>query len=283
MVTFIGTGLLGSNFVKAMLKKGEKVKVWNRTDAKARALEQYGATAFADIAEAVKGSTRIHLTLKDDAAVDEVLEKARPGFGKDLTIIDHSTTSTNGAKLRTEYWKNQGFTYLHAPVFMGPQNALESTGYMLVSGDHTVIKNFEPILSSMTGKLLNYGTEPNRAAGVKLLGNSFLLFLTTGLSDALALAQAMQIPASDLVTLFDNWNPGAAAPSRLKRILAADFDNPSWELKMARKDTGLMMTEAEKANKHLAVIPAIAAEMDDWIKKGFGNNDWTVVAKDNLS
>ena len=28
MIAYIGTGLLGSNFVKAMLKKGEQVNVW---------------------------------------------------------------------------------------------------------------------------------------------------------------------------------------------------------------------------------------------------------------
>lgn len=282
MVAYLGTGLLGSNFVKAMLNKGQNVNVWNRTFTKAKALEQDGAKAFEDIVQAVKGAERIHMTLSDDQAVDAILEKAKAGFSPGVIIIDHTTTSTRGATKRTEYWKKQGFTYLHAPVFMGPSNALDATGYMLVSGDQELIKKMEPVLSPMTGKLLNFGTEVNRAAGVKLLGNSFLLFLTTGLSDALALAKAMNIPSSDLVNLFGEWNPGAGAPARLKRILAADFENPSWELAMARKDTRLMMEEAEAVNKHLTAIPAIAKEMDQWIGKGFGNKDWTVIAKDNL-
>jgi 3-hydroxyisobutyrate dehydrogenase len=282
MIAYMGTGLLGANFVKAMLKKGQKVNVWNRTPAKAKALEAFGANAFENVTEALKGVERLHLTVSDDKAVDELLEKAKPGFEPGLIIVDHTTTSTKGAAYRTAYWKEQGFTYLHAPVFMGPPNALDSTGYMLVSGDQQLIAKLEPVLSAMTGKLINFGTETNRAAAVKLLGNSFLLFLTTGWSDVLALAQAMQVPSSDLVSLFNEWNPGAAAPGRLKRILAADFDNPSWELNMARKDTRLMMEEAEAANKHLAAIPSIATEMDKWIAKGFGNSDWTVIAKDNL-
>ena len=282
MLAYIGTGLLGSNFVKAMLKKGEKVNVWNRTFAKAKSLEEFGARSFEKITEAVKDADRLHLTLSDDKAVNDILEQARPAFKKGLIIVDHTTTSTEGAAQRTAYWKQQGFTYLHAPVFMGPPNALESTGYMLVSGDQDVIKKVEPLLSAMTGELLNFGPEPGRAAAVKLLGNAFLMFLTTGWSDVLALARAMKVPSADIVSLFAEWNPGASAPARLKRILAANFDNPSWELKMARKDTRLMMEEAAKANQHLAAIPAIAAEMDRWITKGHGNNDWTVIAKDNL-
>jgi 3-hydroxyisobutyrate dehydrogenase len=43
-----------------------------------------------------------------------------------------------------------------------------------------------------------------------------------------------------------------------------------------------MMEEAEAGKQHLAAIPAIAAEMDRWIAQGFGNSDWTVIAKDNV-
>jgi 3-hydroxyisobutyrate dehydrogenase len=282
MIAYLGTGLLGANFVKAMLQQGQQVQVWNRTTSKAKELEQFGAKAFEDITEAVKGAQRIHLTLSDDAAVDEVLEKASIGFSLGVTIIDHTTTSTAGATQRTENWKQRGYTYLHAPVFMGPPDALNGTGYMLVSGNQELISKMEPVLSKMTGKLLNFGPEANRAAGIKLMGNGFLLFLTVGLSDALALAKAMNIPSSDLVALFDAWNPGALLPARLKRILKAKHDEPSWELQMARKDARLMMEEADKSSQHLTAIPAIANEMDKWIAQGNAHKDWTVITKDNL-
>ncbi len=282
MVAFLGTGLLGANFVKAMLRSGLEVQVWNRTYTKAKALEASGARAFEDLPACVQGAQRIHLTLSDDAAVDEVLERASSGFSPGVIIVDHSTTSTRGAVQRTSYWKERGFTYLHAPVFMGPQNALEGSGFMLLSGDQDLILELEPVLAPMTGKLLHLGPDPARAAGVKLLGNSFLIFLSAGLSDTLALAQAMGIPPDDLESLLEVWNPGAVTPARLRRMLAADYDNPSWELAMARKDARLMIAEADSAGKSLAALPAIAAEMDRWIALGQGSKDWTVIAKDNI-
>src|SRR3954454_612801 len=105
MVAFLGMGLLGSNFVRAMINKGGKVNVWNRTASKASALEQYGAKAFAQIADAVKGADTIHLTLKDDATVDEVLAQAAQSLQPGATIIDHTTTSAGGAIQRTKTWK----------------------------------------------------------------------------------------------------------------------------------------------------------------------------------
>lgn len=282
MKAFLGMGLLGSNFVKAMRQKGEEVQVWNRTYSKAQALEAVGAKAFEVVSEAVQGADVIHVTLKDDATVNEVLNHAVSGFKKGAIVIDHTTTSAEGAVERTNGWKRKGFTYLHAPVFMGPQNARESTGYMLVSGDQEIIKQLEPQLATMTGKLLNVGSEDGKAAGLKLTGNLFLLSLTAGLSDALALAKAHGIETGELLNLFNNWNPGAAVPARLQKIAEGKFEEPSWELAMARKDAGLMISAAEKAGRKLVVIPAIAETMDEFIARGNEHMDWSVIAKENI-
>lgn len=282
MIAYLGTGLLGTGFVKAMLQKGTQVQVWNRTAEKAKALEADGAVAFDKIVDAVKGVSRIHLTLKDDVSVNKVLNAASVGFEPGVVIIDHTTTSVEGAKERTEKWKERGYTYIHAPVFMGPPNALESTGYMLVSGEQDAIAAVLPELEKMTGKVINFGAETGKAAGIKLLGNLFLIAFTAGISDMLALSKALGIPSSDISALFNEWNPGAMLPARLKRMTAGTFDKPSWELDMARKDAGLMMNEAQQAGIPLVVLPAIAAEMDRWIADGHGKSDWTVIAKDNL-
>ena len=104
MVAFLGTGLLGANFSRALLKRGETVHVWNRTPDKAKALENEGAKVFDNVADAVKGAERIHLTLSDDQSVDEVLQNASPGFASGVIIVDHTTTSAPGAAKRSSYW-----------------------------------------------------------------------------------------------------------------------------------------------------------------------------------
>ncbi|HMI61437.1 MAG TPA: NAD(P)-dependent oxidoreductase [Puia sp.] len=283
MIAFLGMGLLGSNFVRALIGKGETVRIWNRTTSKATELEKYGANAFANVTETVKDADVIHLTLKDDGTVNEVLAMVSASLKPGATIIDHTTTSVGGAIQRTAAWKEKGFTYLHAPVFMGPVNALESTGFMLVSGDQAVIAKYGPALSKMTGKLINFGPETGRAAGMKLVGNNFLVAFTAGLADTLSLAKALQIPNTDLATLFDSWNPAAMLPARLKRMTSGDYSNPSWELNMARKDVGLFLEAAKQAGTNLVVIPAIAGEMDRYIAKGHGNEDWTVIGKDAVA
>jgi 3-hydroxyisobutyrate dehydrogenase len=283
MIAFYGMGLLGTGFVRALLRRGEQVRVWSRTAAKAEALAAAGAVVFSDPVEAARGATRIHLTLSDDAAVDDVLERIQAGLAPGVVLVDHTTTSTTGTRARAALWASRGVAFQHAPVFMGPQNALESTGFMLASGDPARFEALRPHLEKMTGKLVHLGPEPERAASFKLLGNLFLMFLTSGLAEMFGLAKALDVRPEDAVKLFDIFNPAVTVGPRAQRMLGGDLEKASWELVMARKDARLMLEEAERAGVPLAVLPAIAATMDRYIERGLGHHDWTVIAKDALT
>lgn len=74
MIAILGTGLLGSGFARAARRRGEEVRVWNRTAARAAPLAEVGAEVCAEAADAVRGVERVHVVVSDDAAVDAVLE-----------------------------------------------------------------------------------------------------------------------------------------------------------------------------------------------------------------
>lgn len=282
MIAFLGTGLLGSGFVRAALKRGEKINVWNRTLDKAASLGHEGASVFPLVTDAVKGADRVHLVLSDDDAVEAVIKDILPALAKDTVIIDHTSTSVKGAVARTKKLAALGVTYQHCPVFMSPQNALESSGVMLISGEEARYTRLKSSLEPMTGKLVYFGTDPGRAAAMKLAGNLMLMAITTGLADAAAFLKALDISRDEINNLFENFNPGMSVQPRAKRMLAGTFDNPSWELNMARKDARLILAEAAGANPALAMVPHYAALMDRFIEQGLGHQDWTVIGKEAL-
>ena len=59
MIAFLGTGLLGGNFVRALRRRGVEVRVWNRSAEKARALAGSGAVPCAEPAEAGERASRV--------------------------------------------------------------------------------------------------------------------------------------------------------------------------------------------------------------------------------
>jgi 3-hydroxyisobutyrate dehydrogenase len=280
MIAFLGTGLLGAGFVRAFRRRGEEVHVWNRSPDKARALSEVGATPFETASEAVRGAARVHLALVDDAIVDSVLAQAQAGLSPGTTIVDHTTTAPAPTAERVRRWIDRGFVFQHAPVFMGPQNALAGTGTMLASGDRAQFDTVAPALEKMTGTLVYLGDDPARAASVKLLGNLFLIATTAGIADMFMLAKSLGVPPAQVSRVFEWFNPGTMVPARAARMREAQFAEPSWTLAMARKDTRLMIESAASNGATLAVMPAIAAAMDRWIAAGHGAEDWMVIGKD---
>jgi 3-hydroxyisobutyrate dehydrogenase len=278
-IAFFGTGLMGSGFVRRLRANGHEVNVWNRSPAKARALEAQGARAFDDPAAALDGAERIHLSLSDDASVDAVLEPLAAAIPPATWIVDHTTTAVTPTAERIARWNARGRTFVHAPVFMGPVNALEGTGLMLVSGDKARHDALLPALQTMTGNVLWLGEAPERAAAFKLFGNLTLIGILGVLGDVNRLAHAVGIPTGEAFSLFKHFNPGQFLPARAARIEAGEFAAPSFEVAMARKDVRLMIEEARRGGVELFVMPGVAAMFDAAIARGEGALDAAAAAR----
>lgn len=278
-IAFLGTGLMGSGFVRRMLAQGHQVNVWNRTAAKTQPLQTLGAKAFADAAAAVAGVDRVHLSLADDASVDAVLEPLATAIAPHTWIVDHTTTAASTTAARVARWDARGRHFLHAPVFMGPANAAQGTGFMLISGAPARCQALLPALQAMTGQVVQLGPQPERAAAFKLLGNLTILGLVGVLGDVNRLGHSMGLSPAESFSLFEHFNPGATLAARAERIVSADAHAPSFELAMARKDVRLMIEEAQRGGMTLALMPALAALFDAGIAQGQGAQDVVVAAR----
>ncbi|MDE2298636.1 MAG: NAD(P)-dependent oxidoreductase [Burkholderiales bacterium] len=278
-IAFFGTGLMGSGFVRRLRATGHEVNVWNRSPAKARALQAHGALAFDDPAAALAGAQRIHLSLADDASVDAVLEPLAASIAPGTWIVDHTTTAVTPTAERIERWNARGRTFVHAPVFMGPANALDGTGLMLVSGEPARHDALLPELQKMSGTVVYMGPAPERAAAFKLFGNMTLIGIMGVLGDVNRLAHAVGIPTAEAYSLFKHFNPGQMLPARAARIEAGEFTSPSFEVSMARKDVRLMIEEARRGGVELFVMPGVAAMFDAAIARGEGALDAAAAAR----
>jgi 3-hydroxyisobutyrate dehydrogenase len=274
-VGFLGTGLLGSGMVERMLRRGDTVTVWNRTASKARALEPLGAKVAAVPGDTVAGAEHVHMTLPDDAVVDEILERVRPQLGKGAVVIDHSTTSPAGTKKRVPRLNGAGIKFIHAPVFMSPQMARDGVGLVLVSGPRAVYEEVRGELEKMTGEVWYIGEEPDRAAAYKIFGNSMLFVIAAGVTDVFAMAKGLGIPAADALAVFSKFQPGGVIKARGEKMARGDF-SATFELTMARKDMRLMLEAA--GSQPTVVLPSIAKRMDDAIAKGHGQDDLGAIA-----
>jgi len=274
-VAFLGTGLLGGAMVEGMLRRGDSVTVWNRTESKARALEAFGAKVAATPGDAVAGAGRVHMTLPDDEVVEQIVAAFTPRLYKEAIVIDHTTSAPRTTKARLERLNAGNVKYLHAPVFMSPQMARDSIGLVLASGPQAVYDAVLSTLEAMTGEVWYLGERGDLAASYKIFGNSMLFVIAAGVTDVFAMAKGLGISASDALTVFTKFQPAGLIKARGEKMARRDF-SATFELAMARKDMRLMLEAA--AGQPMTVLPGIAKAMDDAIAKGHGKDDLGAIA-----
>lgn len=272
-VAVLGMGLLGRGFAENLLAKGVSVRVWNRTADRCAPLATAGAYVASSPAEAVKGCSRVHLVLAEDAAVDSVVDSMRPALSAGVYIVDHSTNLPALVAARVARLREAGVRYVHAPVFMGPANSRDATGLMLLSGPAEDEKELRPVLERMTGKLLYLGEAPDEAAKIKLTGNGLLVMMVASMGDLFRMGQAAGLSTDKVLALFEHFAPTPAAMGR--RALGAAKSPVGFTMTMARKDVRLMLETAK--GQPLQVLPAIAEAMDAAIEAGRGADDFSTL------
>jgi len=270
-IALLGTGLLGSGMARRFLKGGAQVAVWNRTAAKARALEADGATVATSPAAAVADADRVHIVVQDDAVVDGLLDQVAPALTMGAIVIDHSTTLPETTTARFERMRAQGIRFLHAPVFMSPQMAADGMGLLLVSGPAQDFEGVRAELQKMTGEVWYVGERPDLAAAYKLFGNCMLFAISGGLADVIAMARANEIDPIEGLSIFTKFHAGNIINVRGPRMARGEVTPASFGLAMARKDVGLMVAAAK--GEPLVALPGIAARMDEVIAAGGGEMD----------
>lgn len=276
-IAFLGTGLLGSAFVEAAAARGDRIAVWNRTAAKARALEHLGVRVAETPEDAVRGAARVHLVLKDDAVVDEVIAALRPGLNSSAIIVDHTTTQPALTAARSGRLASEGVHYLHCPVFIGPAAARQSQGTILASGPRKLFDEVGGDLQGMAARVEYLGERPDLAAVHKLCGNALIVGISALVADVLAVAAGSGVSAKAALRTVEFFNPGATISGRGRKMADRDF-TPSFELTMARKDVRLMIEAA--GDQPLAALPSIAARMDELIEQGYGDEDLAIIGTD---
>jgi 3-hydroxyisobutyrate dehydrogenase len=275
-ITFYGAGMLGSAMIRAILRRGIAVRVWSRTRQKAEALEADGALAFADPAEAAADADRVHLCRNDDASVDAVIDAALPAIAAAAPIIDHTTVTPQGVFERSRRLSEAGYSFLHAPVFMGPPMALEATGVMMVSGDLPLVERVRGDLEGMCSELVYLGDRPDAAAIYKLMGNAMILTVVAGINDVLRIGEEQGLSREQIYALFDFYDPCGQIRGRGKRMVNGDYD-PVWSVDMAHKDAMLMQAAAH--HERLPAVDAVQALLRNVSDRGLGGLDLAAVAQ----
>jgi 3-hydroxyisobutyrate dehydrogenase len=144
---------------------------------------------------------------------------------------------------------------------------------VLAAGPDDAVERCAAIFDAIGQKVVRVGTEPGRATRLKLAVNAWVLALTQGTAEAVALANALGLGLDRMVEALEG-SPTDAPYFRMKGQLMEDGEYPvSFSLKLAAKDASLMEAAAADADIDLPVIRAIAQRFAEGVDAGHGEED----------
>ena len=172
-----------------------------------------------------------------------------------------------------------GGEWVEAPVLGSIPQADSGTLQVMVGGSAEQLARLEPILSRL-GRDVRLVGEVGQAAALKLALNQLIGSLTAAFATSLAFARASGLSPE---LLMDVLRPSALyAPTfdkKLGRMLDAEYANPTFPLRLLRKDAELFARTARAAGVSPRVAEAVIATIDDAARKGWSDADYAALAE----
>jgi 3-hydroxyisobutyrate dehydrogenase-like beta-hydroxyacid dehydrogenase len=276
-----GLGIMGSRMAKNLLEKGFPTSVWNRTEARAKALAETGARVASSPRDLAENADVVITCVADPNALgrvvfaaDGILNAARPGF----RLMDCSTVSPGLSRRIAAALRERGAEALEAPVTGSKMGAEKGTLLLMTGGPRALHEELMPIMMAIGSKAIYCG-DTGAASTVKLIGNTIISFMLEGLCESLVLARKAGVPGETVLEVIQA--AGYASPYydfKGKAILGRDFDT-HFSIDLLHKDQTLMMEEAAALGVAMPGLAALREVLQAARGQGYGQEDIAAAVK----
>jgi 3-hydroxyisobutyrate dehydrogenase len=257
-------GTMGLPMARNIARAGLRVRAWNRSPEKVRPLADDGAHVADDPRAAVEGADVVITMLADADAVLEVMGGAIDALRDDAVWLQTSTIGEAGLEACAELADRHGIALVDAPVLGTKAPAEQGKLVVLASGPEELREGLGPIFDAIAQRTMWLG-ETGAGTRLKVVANSWIVTVVEGGAETIALAEGMGV---DPALMFEALEGGALDLPYLRMkgeaIAKRDFD-PSFSLRLAAKDAGLVHESARRRDLDLPALDAIRRRLDEGV------------------
>jgi 2-hydroxy-3-oxopropionate reductase len=253
-IAWIGTGIMGAPMARRLIGGGHRVRVFNRSAEKARALAADGATVAPDAAACVAGADAVFIMVPDTPDVEATVAKLEPALKAGQLVVDMSTVAPAAERAIAARLKAGGVDYLDAPVSGGDVGARDGTLAIMVGGDPAAFARARPLFE-LLGKRITHMGAAGAGQMTKLANQIAVAIALEAAAEAIKFARAGGLDAARVVEAIGAGAAGSWQLSNLgPRIIAGDY-RPGFFVKLIRKDLRLV---SEAAHECGVALPGLA-------------------------
>lgn len=273
VIAFLGTGMMGAPMAHNLQKSGFQVRAWNRTRAKAEPLISSGIKVVDTPQEAVRGADMIITMLKDGPAIRETMQAAKTGLSPGMIWLQMSTVGVKGIEELAALASEQQLIFYDVPVQGTRQPAEQGKLIILASGASEHRSDVQPVFDAIGQRTVWVSEQVGQSSRLKLALNSWVMALTHGVAESLAIAKGLGIDPAWVVDVVSG-GPMDSGYFQMKSaaILGNDYA-PSFSVVNALKDSKLVVEAAKEAGVQVDTIESGIQRFERVIASGHGEKD----------
>ena len=267
-VAFVGLGVMGYPMAGHLAAAGHRVRVYNRTAARAEAwLGAHEGALAPTPAAAADGADFVFACVGNDDDVRAVTLApggALAGLKRGAVLVDHTTASAELARQLAAAAAERGAGFLDAPVSGGQAGAENGQLTVMVGGDEATFAAAAPIMQCYARAVQRMG--PAGAGQLaKMVNQVCIAGILQGLAEGLHLAERAGLDVDAVVKVISQ---GAAQSwqmdNRAATMARGDFDF-GFAVKWMRKDLNMALAAARTFKARLpltALVDQFYADVD---------------------
>ena len=280
-VALLGLGTMGSGMAQNLLKADFPLTVYNRTRAKAEALEAAGAVVAQSPAAAAHGATVVLAMLADDNAsrvawlgADGALAAMQPGS----IAVECSTLSPDWVAELNGAAGDRGLHMVEAPVTGSRMQAEGGQLNFLVGADEEALALVEPVLRSMSKEILHLGPVGS-GAQLKLINNFLCAVQVTSFAEALAWIERTGLKRDTALEFLKKGAPGSGILSAMSDRMTRRTYEVNFLLRLMAKDLRYAQAAAAQRGVELSMAEPAEAMFGKAQEQGLGERDMSAVVE----
>lgn len=272
-VGFVGLGAMGLGMARNLHKEQLLRATWNRTRAKAQALEQEtGCRAVERIAELTELCNVIVSCVSADADVLQVVDALLPTIRPGTVVIDCSTVSADTARSAAHRLRERDAQFIDAPVSGGVEGARDGTLAIMAGGDEHAFERIAPVLRAM-GKTVTHFGPSGAGQAAKATNQIMCAGIIQAVAEAMAFAKSEELPLDRLIETLSqgagsSWYFVHRAPNILRGSYPAGF-----RVRLHEKDLKICRAMAARHGVQLPLIEMTLVHYRRLIEQGHGDED----------
>jgi 3-hydroxyisobutyrate dehydrogenase-like beta-hydroxyacid dehydrogenase len=281
-IGFIGLGAMGTPMAVNLTAAGYKLRVYNRTAAKADTLVAAGATRVDRPGDAALAGGVVITMLADDASLEQVTLGAdglAERLGRGGIHISMSTVAPATTRRLAEHHAASGSTLISSPVFGRPDAAKAKRLWVLAAGPAAAKSAVKPVLEAMGQAIFDFGEDPGAANVAKLVGNFLIAANLEAMSEAFAMAEKQDVDRTAVADMLGKTLFACPIYQGYGKMVAEKRFTPvGFRMPLGLKDVELALRTAQEVTMGLPIASLVRDRFLTSLAKGRGEMDWSAIA-----